>query len=224
MYTLYSYWRSSSAWRVRLVLELKDIPYSVYPVHLVKDGGEQHSDWYTKKNPLTQIPTLEFTDTQGNPQLLTQSVAIAEYLEARHPSPSIFTPNTLTNATIRQIVEIINSGIQPLQNLSVLQFIDSLDPSQQAKKNFAKRVIEKGLRAINAIVQTTPNTHFLCAEHPTFADCCLIPQLYNARRFGCSMEGMERLLEVETRLEQLSAFQKAHPDQQVDCPNTQPHI
>lgn len=209
---LYGYWRSSSSWRVRIGLAIKGVDYEYVPVHLVRDGGEQHREDFVEKSPLGQIPVLEWEE-EGTTFEVTQSLAILEYLEERYPEPSLLPGGPEQRARIRQLAEIINSGTQPLQNLSVIKKLrDELgvDP-----KPWCGEFIEKGLRAYEALVEERAT--FSIGEVPTLADLCLVPQLYNARRFGVDLEPMKRLLEIEAACESLDAFQVAAPDRQIDA-------
>ena len=209
---LYTYWRSSCSWRVRIALNLKGLDYELHPVHLVKDGGEQHSGWYREINPQAQLPTLELDDGTH----ITQSMAIMMYLERIYPGTSLLPTPPLLYAKIIQLAEIINAGIQPLQNLSVLQFLNKQDPSKELSMSWARGVIQRGLEDLESLV-TDSNTPFLLTDTPTIAECCLIPQLYNARRFGCDLSKIPKLLEVEQACERLEAFQQAHPSVQPDA-------
>jgi maleylpyruvate isomerase len=209
---LYTYWRSSCSWRVRIALNLKGLDYELHPVHLVKDGGEQHSEWYREINPQAQLPTLELSDGTH----LTQSMAIMMYLERVYPAVSLLPTEPLLYAKIIGLAEIINSGIQPLQNLSVLQFLNKQDPSKELSMSWARGVIQRGLEDLESLV-TESTTQFLLTDTPTIAECCLIPQLYNARRFGCDLSKVPRLLKVEQSCEKLEAFQLAHPSVQPDA-------
>ena len=208
---LYTYWRSSCSWRVRIALNLKGLDYELHPVHLVKDGGEQHSEWYREINPQAQLPTLELTDGTH----LTQSMAIMMYLDKVHPAKPLLPTAPLLYAKVIQLAEIINAGIQPLQNLSVLQFLNTQDPSKELSMSWARGAIQRGLEDLESLVADS-TTQFLLTDTPTIAECCLIPQLYNARRFGCDLSKVARLLEVEQACEGLEAFQQAHPSVQPD--------
>lgn len=209
---LYTYWRSSCSWRVRISLNLKGLDYELHPVHLVKDGGEQHSKWYREINPQAQLPTLELSDGAH----LTQSMAIMMYLERVHPEVPLLPTEPLLYAKIIQLAEIINAGIQPLQNLSVLQFLNKQDPSKELSTSWARGVIQRGLEDLESLIDES-STQFLLTDTPTIAECCLIPQLYNARRFGCDLSKVPRLLQVEQACEGLEAFQQARPSVQPDA-------
>jgi maleylpyruvate isomerase len=208
---LYSYWRSSCSWRVRIALSIKKVDYEYVAVHLVKDGGHQHAQSYREHTPMSQVPTLEL----DNGTRLSQSMAIMEYLEEFRPErPSLLPKNILDRATVRCFAEIINSGIQPLQNLSVLQQIERT--FQGDKISWGRNVIDNGLRALEKM-SASEKSPFLVGSHPTIADICLIPQLYNARRFGCQMSNYPRLLEIEDNCQSRLEFQQAHPDQMPDA-------
>lgn len=213
---LRGYWRSSATWRVRIALHLKGIEFDYRPIHLVRDGGEQHKPEYTRLNPLAQVPTLELS----NGALLTQSLAMIDYLEQLVPEPSLFPQEPLERARAIQLAEIVNSGIQPLQNLSLLQ---RLTRDYQADKiDWGRRVIAEGLIALEATLNahsqdTKPSGDFLVGNQPTVAELCLIPQLYNARRFGVDLSVIPRLLRAEAACVELPAFRAAHPDAQVDA-------
>ena len=207
---LRGYWRSSATWRVRIALHYKNLPFHYQPIHLVKNGGEQHSTIELQRNPLAQVPTLEL----GSGQVLSQSMAIMDYLEGIKPSPSIYPKPLSDRARCLQIAEMINSGIQPLQNLSLLIRVSKLG---QDKVQWAHDYIKKGLEAVEYVAQQSSTSSFLIGEEPTVADFCLIPQLYNARRFKVNLNVMPRLLEVEARCQTFEAFQKAVPEVQSDA-------
>lgn len=218
---LRGYWRSSATWRVRIALHYKSIPFQYLPVHLVRDGGEQHQPEYTQLNPLAQVPTLELSS--GG--VLTQSLAIIDYLEQLEPTPTLYPLNPLERAQAIQLAEIVNSGIQPLQNLSLLQKISR--EYQADKVAWAREMIERGLSALEATLSTQRSLNagssdegldrFLVGATPTIADLCLIPQLYNARRFGVDLTQFPQQLSAESACSALPAFQAAHPDAQSDA-------
>ena len=211
---LKGYWRSSATWRVRIALHLKELDFTYVPIHLVRNGGEQHSESFKKQNPLEQVPVLEIHDHSETPRLLTQSMAIVDWLDALHPHPLIFPNDPWMRAQVIQRAEVINSGTQPLQNLAILQWVEHR--YQGNKLDWGRRYIEKGLSALETLC-SGENTPFLVGDQPSMADLCLIPQLYNARRFKLDMSAFPRLCEVEAHCEALDAFYKAHPDQQSDA-------
>jgi maleylpyruvate isomerase len=208
---LYGYWRSSCSWRVRIALNLKGLPYESIPVNLLE--GEQHAPPYRQLSPSGAVPTL-VVDEGAGPLYLQQSLAILEYLEERHPSCALLPRHPYLRARARMLAEQINSGIQPLQNLKVLQHVEGTLGAD--KKAFAAHWIDQGLRALQSLAEPTAGT-YLVGEHPTFADLCLVPQLYGARRFGVDLSPFGLLLRVEASCVQLPAFAAAHPDQQPDA-------
>ncbi len=210
---LYTYWRSSASWRVRIVLGLKGVAYEPVPVNLAPSTSEQRSDAHRERNALGQVPTLEWEEG-GRTRRLSQSLAIVDYLERAHPEPPVFPREPYLRARAIQLAEMVNSGIQPLQNTGTLAELVArgVDPGP-----WCRGFVEKGLAALDAEARREPY-EFLVGETPSIADACLIPQLYNARRFGVVLDGFGRLLEVEARCVHLSAFRAAHPDAQPDRP------
>jgi maleylpyruvate isomerase len=209
---LYGYWRSSATWRVRIALEYKGLAFDYVPVHLIEGGGQHRTEWYKQLNPSTQVPTLT-VDLDGTSRNLGQSMAILEFLEEAYPQTPMLPSDPFLRARTRQLAEIVNSGIQPLQNLSVLNHLKTLDVDSKA---WSARWIEQGLRAFQAIVLETGGT-FCVGDHVTWADAVLIPQLYNARRFDVKLDDFARLLEIEKACEALPAFQRAHANAQPDA-------
>ncbi|MCB9679887.1 MAG: maleylacetoacetate isomerase [Alphaproteobacteria bacterium] len=209
---LYGYWRSSSAWRVRLGLHLKGLPFTYVPVHLVQ--AEQRADAHRARNPMAQVPVLE-VEVDGRPVHLSQSLAILAWLDEAFPeAPPLLPDAALDRARARQYAEVVNAGIQPLQNLAVLQQIEALGGDRQA---WGRQVIADGLRALEAMV-AGPGVTYMVGDRPTVADVCLVPQLYNARRFDVALDAYPTLLAIEARCAALPAFVAAHPDQQPDAP------
>lgn len=210
---LYNYWRSSSSWRVRLALELKGLPYEYRAVHLLKDGGVQNGAEYRQMNPMRTVPMLELTEG-GRPHRIAQSLAIIEFLEDRHPTPPLLPREPFARALVRELSEAINSGIQPLQNLAVLQYVKATLGGDE--KAWAKHWIERGLEALE--LRVSPNAGRYCVgDAVTLADVCLVPQLYASRRFGADVSQYPTLVKVEAALSELPAFQKAHADRQPDA-------
>ena len=204
---LYGYWRSSSSYRLRIVLGLKGIDFEYIAVNLL--NGDQIADEHRSRNPLGQVPCLELADGE----LLIQSVAIMEYREELEPEPSLLPGDALNKARIRALVELVNSGIQPLQNLSVMKHIAEFGGDGKA---FATHYNRRGLAALERLTHGA-NHPFLVGDQPTLADVCLIPQLYSARRFGIDIGEFPRLAAVEQACQALPAFQAAHPDNQPDA-------
>ena len=216
MLKLYGYWRSSCSWRVRIALHYKNIDFEYLPVHLVKHGGEQFLEAHRQRNSFSQVPVLEFQENDSI-QYLSQSIAIMEFLEEHFSdasSPPILPKSSIDRASVRQMAEMINSGIQPIQNLAVLKKVTEMEGD---KVLWAKHWIQDGLEKLELHLTKMESDAFLFGNTPTIADFCLIPQLYNARRFQCDMTKMPRLLEIEERCSVMPAFIKAHPDNQLDA-------
>ncbi len=207
---LHNYWRSSASYRVRIALGLLDRPYRYVAVDILK--AEQMAADYKAKNPMMQVPTLEVIEADGTRRLLTQSLPIIEYLDERFGTPPLLPRDPYLRARARALAEIVNSGIQPLQNLTVTRKVKAMGGDDAA---WPRGFIETGLVAFLAATEGVAGT-FSVGDQPTLADCCLIPQLYSARRFGASLDGLDRLLAIEAACEALPAFPAAHPDRQPD--------
>lgn len=214
---LYGYWRSTCTWRVRIALHLKNVPFEVAPVHLLQDGGQQRSDDYRSKNPMMQVPLLEWEEGQWEAVdrvfRLGQSVAICELLEERHPTPALLPQPALARAQVRQLVELINAGIQPLQNLSVLQTLKAEGIDHKA---WSAQWIRKGFEAVETHLQDTAG-QFSFGDTPTLADVFLVPQVYNARRFDVDLTPFPTIVRIDAQCADVPAFQAAHPDRQPDA-------
>ncbi|NMO20679.1 maleylacetoacetate isomerase [Pyxidicoccus fallax] len=211
---LHSYWRSSASWRVRVGLHFKGLPFEYVAVHLLKDGGQHHSEAYRALNPMRTLPTLEWTEEDGSQRRLSQSLAILEYLEARFPAPALLPKDTYLQAKARMLAEMVNSGIQPLQNLSVMQRIKS--ELKADDKAWSAYWNARGLEALEAAVKPLAGRYSV-GDEVSFADICLVPQLYGARRFGVDLTPYPTLLRIEAACNELPAFQAAHPDRQPDA-------
>lgn len=210
MMRLYGYWRSSSAWRVRIALELKGVPHERVAVNLAPGVQENEQPGFTLKNPQQQVPVLELPSGQH----LRQSMAIIDYLDATFPEPPLLPKDALLRAFALEAAELVNSGIQPLQNSAVLT---ELARRGTDERSFARHFMVKGLDTLEALVKERGG-HFCVGNDLTVADVYLIPQLYNARRFGVPLDGYTKLLEVEARCAETDAFRRAHPDAQADKP------
>lgn len=222
---LHNYWRSSASHRVRIALGIKQQPYDYVGVNIVK--GAQLEEGYRAKNPSAQVPTLEVIE-HGTSRLITQSLPILEYLEERFPEPAILPRDPYFRARARGLAEIINSGIQPHQNLTTTRKLESLGV---ATAPWVKSFIAEGMIAYARATDEVGGT-FSVGDTPTIADLCLVPQLASARRFGVlagndwdqSIPGvkdqlakLQRLLDIETRCLAIPAFAGAMPDQQPDA-------
>ena len=212
---LYSYFRSSSAWRVRIVLAHKNIPYEYVAVNLAPEALAQEAASYTSVNPMRQVPTLEWAEGDAVFRL-TQSVAIAEYLEETRPSPPLLPKDPVLRAYVRRAVELVNSGIQPLQNSATLARVREIGTEDDVTQ-WMDSVMSRGLQALEIHARTVGRSHSV-GEQVSLADVFLVPQLYNARRFGVDVARYPRLLEIEATLASIPAFAKAHPDVQPDSP------
>ncbi|MDD3764415.1 MAG: maleylacetoacetate isomerase [Nevskiales bacterium] len=212
MLKLYSYWRSSASYRVRIALNLKGLPYEIEPVHLVRDGGQQHSAAYRAINPQSRVPLLV-----DGPFRLNQSQAILEYLEARHPQPSLLPGDMRQQARIRAFCMTITADVQPLQNTSVLKYLEApLGVAEAARTEWLRHWITRGLEALEQEYAATAAA-FVFGDAPTMAECVLVPQLYAAARFDCDVARFRRLADIGERCAALPAFQRAHPDVQPDA-------
>ena len=211
-YTLRSYFRSSCSWRVRIALAHKGLSYATIPVHLLQDGGQQHGEAHRQANPMRELPVLLVGD-----EPLAQSMAILEYLEETHPTPSLLPSDPLGRARVRQMSEVINSGIQPIQNLRVMQKLQKdfgLEKSQT--KAWSADWIKFGFDALEQLVARHSGVYCF-ADEVSFADACLIPQLFNARRFDVDLSAYPNLTRIEDSLNKLDAFAASHPSKQPDA-------
>ncbi|HEX4351591.1 MAG TPA: maleylacetoacetate isomerase [Polyangiales bacterium] len=215
---LYGYWRSSSAWRVRIVLNIKGIDYDYAPVNIAPKVREQITSSFAEVNPLQQVPTLEW-DEAGATVRLTQSVAIVEYLETFKPEPPLLPRAPTARARVREAVEIVNSGIQPLQSTYVLNEARRLLSAEEANK-WPGRAIQPGLRALEVHAERYAGFYSV-GDELSLADAYLVPQLYNARRYGLDLSHFPRLIAVENHLNELDAFAKARPELQPDAVHDQ---
>ena len=206
---LYDYWRSSSAWRVRLALHFKGIPFERRVVNLIKDGGEQYSAHFSALNPSRQVPVLVTDDGRT----ITQSIAIIEYLEEQFPTPALLPADAWKRARSRQLAEMVNAGTQPLQNMSLLNHVAAkgLD-----RDEWARHFIARGLAALETAAQETAGT-FLVGDAVTLADLYLTPQIYNARRWKVDVGPYPTLVRLDAASAALPAFAAAHPDRQSDA-------
>ena len=208
--TLYSYYRSSCSYRVRIGLYFKNLDFKYQPVHLIKKGGEQFTDSFKKLNPLSQVPCLKHGD-----KILTQSLPILFYLEDLQANPPLLPATAFEKAQILSFCEMINSGIQPLQNFSVLSYLEK--GGLIHKKDWSQYWIKKGLQACEQFLQKTAGS-FCFANQLTLADLFLVPQIYNACRFKLDMSDFPLLQKINKNCLKQACFQKAHPENQPDQP------
>ena len=214
---LYSYFRSSASYRVRIALNLKSLPYDLVPVHLVKHGGEQLAPDYRKLNPEALVPSL-LDDTEDS-TILTQSLAIVEYLDETHPEPPLLPRNAIDRAYVRALALSIACEIHPLNNLRVLRYLTrDLKVSEQDKDAWYRHWCEQGLAALEQKLATDRRVGTFCyGERPGLADCVLIPQIANAQRFNCDLSAMPTISRINVACLALDAFARAAPARQPDA-------
>lgn len=215
---LYSYFRSSASYRVRIALNLKGLPYDIVPVHLLKDGGEQFSSEYLKLNPDALVPSL-MDDAGDTPAVLTQSLAIMEYLDEMHMQPPLLPRKALDRAYVRSVALSIACDIHPLNNLRVLRYLKrELSVSEEKKNTWYRHWCEQGLAALEKTLSTDPRTGKFCfGDAPTIADCCLVPQIANARRVESDLSKMPTIMRINQACLALDAFINAAPAMQPDA-------
>jgi maleylacetoacetate isomerase len=214
MLVLYTYFRSSASYRVRIALELKGLAYKPVPVHLVRGGGEQHSAAFAALNPAELVPVLVDGELT-----LTQSLPIIEYLEERHPAPALLPLDAPGRARVRAIAQMIACEIHPLNNLRVLQRLEAtLGADQKAKSEWYAHWVALGFTAVESMLSQSAATGLYChGDMPTLADCCLVPQIYNAERFGISLTPYPILARIGQACMRLETFQRAAPEAQCDA-------
>lgn len=211
---LYSYWRSSAAYRVRIGLNLKGLRYETVPVHLVRDGGEQHQAEYAALNPQQLVPTL----THGV-RVIRQSLAILEYLDEAWPSPRLLPMTARDRARVRSLAQLVAADIHPLNNLRVMRYFEQTWSVPQAERDeWVKHWIVEGFDAMEALLANDAATGTYChGQTPGLADCCLVPQVFNARRFGVDMAAFPTIARIEQACLELPAFADARPEKQPDA-------
>jgi maleylpyruvate isomerase len=208
---LYSYFRSSAAYRVRIALNLKAVSYEMIPIHLQKDGGQHRSAEYRAINPLGRVPTLMLADGS----LLTQSLAIIEYLNEAYPQPPLLPADLIERARVRAISQIIACDIHPLNNLGTLQYLKrTLGQEQAAIDTWYHHWVLRGFEAIEAMIKPGPYTF---GAQVSLADICLVPQVYNARRLKVPLDAFPKIVAVDAACLALPAFDKARPENQPDA-------
>lgn len=212
---LFSYWRSSAAYRVRIGLHLKALAYLAHPVHLVRDGGEQNGEAYQALNPQGLVPLLVDEENGGAP--IAQSLAIIEYLEEIFPVPAILPADPVERAQVRAVALHLACDVHPLNNLRVLQYLGrELGVDDAAKNAWYQHWVAAGLAAVEQGLAAYGDT-FSLGTRPGYLEACLIPQVYNARRFDCDLDAYPRILALTARCEALEAFRHAAPDAQPDA-------
>lgn len=210
---LYTYWRSSAAFRVRIALYLKGLAFESIPVHLARD--EQHGAVFKDVNPQELIPVLRHGD-----RVLTQSLAIMEYLDETFPERPLLPAVARDRQRVRAIAAMVACDIHPLGNLRVQQYLErELGATQEQREAWSRHWIGKGFEALERVLADSPATGEFCeGDRPTMADCCLVPQVYNARRFNLDVAAYPTIARIDSACQQLDAFKAARPEAQADAP------
>ncbi|MBX4871240.1 MULTISPECIES: maleylacetoacetate isomerase [Rhizobium] len=201
---LYDYWRSSASYRVRIALNLLDIDYRTIPINLL-DGAHKAAD-YLRLNPQGLVPTLVIDG-----KTLTQSLAIIEYLAELRPEYGLLPSDGLDRQHVRALSYAIAMDIHPICNLHVVSHLKTLTDKAEAREEWMKHFIGDGLRKLEIMLGESYSA-FSFGDKPTMADLCLVPQVYNARRWGVDMTTFSRIADIDARCAELPAFQAAHPD------------
>ncbi|MDF1757517.1 MAG: maleylacetoacetate isomerase [Legionellaceae bacterium] len=205
---LYDYFRSSCSYRVRIALNIKNVQYDVIPVHLVNNGGEQHSDSYRAINPQELVPSLETNDG-----IINQSLAIIDYLDEIHPEPKFLPLDSFYRAQVRSLALIIACEVHPLNNLRVLQtLVKELKVSDEQKISWYHKWLKNGFDSFELQLSKLPREKLVCfGDKITLADICLIPQVYNAKRFDFSLNDYPLISDINDYCLTLPEFKKAEP-------------
>jgi len=210
---LYTYFRSSAAYRVRIALNLKGLDYDSVPVHLLRDGGEQLAPAYRAVNPAGLVPALE-----DNGIVLTQSLAIIEYLEEVHPLVPLLPQDAVGRARVRALAQTIVCDTHPIMNLRVLKYLKGpMGLSEEQKMEWYRHWMGEGMAALEAHLERDGDMGRFCyGDTPTLADCCLLPQVFNAQRFDIDLAPYPNVARIAANCADLPAFKAAHPSAQPD--------
>ena len=208
---LYSYFRSSAAYRVRIALNLKGNAYETAPIHLVKDGGHNRRPEYRAVNPQMRVPAL----VTSSGEVLIQSLAIIDYLDETHPNPPLLPKDPIARARARSLAEIVACDIHPLNNTSPLRYLKRvMHQEQSAIDAWYHHWVTEGFEALEALVGPGP---YCCGSDVTIADICLVPQVYNARRLKVPLDKFPKIVAIEGACLALPAFDRARPENQPDA-------
>ena len=208
---LYSYFRSSAAYRVRIALNLKGLAYETVPVHLVKEGGHNRRLEFRAINPQMRVPAL----VVPTGDVLIQSLAIIEYLDETHPEPPLLPKDSIARAQARALAEIVACDIHPLNNIGSLRYLKrELHHEQAAIDAWYHHWVLTGFEALEALVRPGP---YACGGAVTVADLCLVPQVYNARRLNVPLDKFPKIVAIDTACLALPAFDRARPENQPDA-------
>ena len=212
---LHSYWRSSAAYRVRIALNLKGQPYEIAPVHLLRGGGEQHSPEFQELNPQEFVPVL-----MHGGRILRQSLAIIEYLDETWPEPPLMPTVARDRQRVRAISQMIACDIHPLNNLRVQKYLEEhLEANEADRDRWTRHWISEGFDALEKVLADNPSTGTFCeGDVPTVADCCLVPQVFTAQRFGVQLDPWPNIRRINAACLELEEFDKARPENQPDAP------
>ena len=212
---LYSYFRSSAAYRVRIALNFKNLPYEMAAVHLTKDGGQQFKDDFRAINPQARVPALQLSSGE----VLTQSLAIIAYLDEVFPDPPLMPVDALDRARVRAAAQVVACDIHPLNNLCALRYLKrELKQEQAAIDAWYHHWVIEGFKALETMIAPANVSGPYCfGTHVTLADVCLVPQVFNARRLRVPLDAFPKIVAVETACLKLPAFDKARPEKQPDA-------
>jgi maleylpyruvate isomerase len=208
---LYTYFRSSAAYRVRIALNLKRLPYEMVSIHLTKDGGQQRKPDFAAVNPQMRVPALALSSGE----VLTQSLAIIEYLDETNPDPPFLPADALARAKVRAMAQLIACDIHPLNNTSPLRYLKrELKHEQSEIDAWYRHWVLEGFTALEAMLGPGP---YAFGAHVTLADLCLVPQVANARRLKVTLDAFPKIVGVDAACLKLPAFDKARPENQPDA-------
>lgn len=213
MLELHAYWRSSASFRVRCALNLKQIPHRIVPVNIVRDGGEQHGEAYRRLNPQRLVPTLVDGDF-----VLSQSLTIFQYLEERYPQPALVPEDLHARMHMWSFCQYLASEMQPLQNTRVLNYLSGpLAITDEARLAWVRHWLKTGFAALENSLGAAHDQPYCFGAAPTYAECCLVPQMFSGERYGADLSVCPRLVAISARARALPAFAAAHPSQQPDA-------
>nr|ABW22838.1 maleylpyruvate isomerase [Burkholderia sp. NCIMB 10467] len=216
--TLYNYFRSSASYRVRIAFELKGLKYDYVPIHLTRGGGEQFASSYAEVNPENLVPT--FVDAGGS--VITQSLAIIEYIDETYPEPALLPGSAEDRAYVRSIANLIACDIHPVDNLRVLGYLkNSLNVTDEQRSAWYRHWVEQGFNALESHLarESRPGGRAgaLCfGDLPTLADLCLVPQVFNAKRMQVPLDNYPTILRIAETASAIPAFERASPARQID--------
>lgn len=210
---LYTFFRSSAAFRVRIALALKGVDFTAIPKHFRRNGGEHRQQAYLTLNPQGLVPALKDGD-----DVVTQSLAIIEYLDAKYPEPQLLPDAPLDHARVQALAQVIACDIHPINNLRVINYLrEQLGQDDAAVTAWVQHWIALGFEGFEGLIASASNGRFSFGDDISLADICLIPQVYNAKRFGCDLTPYPTITSINDHLESHPAFLEAAPEQQPDA-------